>query len=376
MAPDNKLISKSIKYNNDKRIVLTLDAGGTNFVFAAIKGNIEITDPINLPSNSHDLKACINTIIDGFSELIVKIKEKPAAISFAFPGSADHKQGIIKNANNLSIFKDGVPLGPILSNKFNMPVFINNDGDLFTYGEAHCGFLPFINKLLEGSGQTRRYSNLLGLTLGTGFGAGIVSNGQLYIGDNSMGTEVWLMRNRINPSTNAEEGISIGAIRRVYAEKTGIDISLSPDPKSIFDIAEGNLKGDQNAALEAFHQMGVVLGDVLGNLLTMLDCLVVIGGGISGAMKYIYPSLLREISTNYTGYNGISYPRLSQAVFNLDDPLSLKEFCSSKEKVLIVPETGQELFYAETAKLGIGTSRLGTSKAIAIGAYAFALNNL
>ena len=33
-------------YENDKRIVLTLDAGGTNFVFSAIRGNIQIVSPV------------------------------------------------------------------------------------------------------------------------------------------------------------------------------------------------------------------------------------------------------------------------------------------------------------------------------------------
>jgi glucokinase len=370
------MISKSTNYNNDKRIVLTLDAGGTNFVFTAVQGNKEITYPINLPSNSHELNACINTIIEGFSELILKIKKKPVAISFAFPGPADYKQGIVDNSNNLAVFKGGVPLGHILRNKFNLPVFINNDGDLFTYGEALCGFLPLINKSLEEAGKSKRYSNLLGLTLGTGFGAGIVHNGKLYIGDNSMGTEIWLLRNRINPSTNVEEGISIRAIKRVYAENAGINFNLSPDPKTIFEIAEGKVEGNQNAAIESFHQIGVILGDVLGNLLTMLDSIVVIGGGISGAMKYIYPSLFKELSSEYTDYNGKSYPRLHQTVYNLDDTFAFNNFCKMEEKAVMVPETGQQLFYSQEAKLGIGTSRLGTSKAISIGAYAFALNNM
>jgi glucokinase len=369
------LNQKSIIYDNDKRIVLTLDAGGTNFVFSAIQGNKEITEAITLPSNSHELQACIITIIEGFREIINNIKEKPAAISFAFPGPADYKQGIINNSNNLAVFNGGIALGPILKDKFNLPVFINNDGDLFTYGEALCGFLPYINKLLQESGSKRKYSNLLGITLGTGFGAGIVSNGHLYFGDNSMGTEVWLLRNRINPSTNAEEGISIRAIRRVYAEKTSIDFNLSPDPKSIFEIADGRLKGNQAAAIESFRQLGIILGDVLGNLLTVLDCPVVIGGGLAGAMKFIYPSLLEEISSEYTDYRGKFYPRLHQKVFYLDDPKSLNEFCHSTEKV-IVTESGDQLSYSPDAKLGIGISHLGTSRAISIGAYVFALNNL
>ena len=67
---------------------------------------------------------------------------KPVAISFAFPGPADYPNGIIGGyLPNFPSFREGVALGPFLEYKFGIPVFINNDGDLFAYGEgwaAHC----------------------------------------------------------------------------------------------------------------------------------------------------------------------------------------------------------------------------------------------
>ena len=87
----------------------------------------------------------------------------------------------------------------MLEEKFGIPVFINNDGDLFVYGEAIAGFLPYVNGLLEKAGSPKRYKNLFGVTLGTGFGGGIVRDGELFIGDNSMAGEVWLLRNKLQP---------------------------------------------------------------------------------------------------------------------------------------------------------------------------------
>jgi glucokinase len=49
--------------------------------------------------------------------------------------------GIIGDLENLPTFKGGVALGPMLEEIFNIPVFINNDGDLFAYGEAIAGLL-------------------------------------------------------------------------------------------------------------------------------------------------------------------------------------------------------------------------------------------
>ena len=126
---------------------------------------------------------------------------------------------------------------------FGLPTFINNDGDLFVYGEAIAGFLPYVNGLLEKAGSPKRYKNLFGVTLGTGFGGGIVRDGELFIGDNSVAGEVWLLRNKLDPSINAEEGASIRAVRRVYAEVAGIPLEHSPEPKVICDIAAGQTRG-------------------------------------------------------------------------------------------------------------------------------------
>ena len=82
-------------YSHDNRIVATLDAGGTNLVFGAMRGCEYIGETVTLPSNSHDLDLCLKTIVDGFTKIISSLEEKPVAISFAFPGPADYPAGII-----------------------------------------------------------------------------------------------------------------------------------------------------------------------------------------------------------------------------------------------------------------------------------------
>ena len=175
----------------DKRIVMTLDAGGTNFVFSAIRDNEEIVSPITLPAVVDDIELCLQTLLDGFRRVQAALSEKAVAISFAFPGPADYVHGIIGDLPNFPAFRGGVALGPYLQEQFQIPVYINNDGNLFAYGEALAGILPEINRQLEVSGSSKRYKNLIGVTLGTGFGAGVVIDGNLVIGDNGAGGDVW-----------------------------------------------------------------------------------------------------------------------------------------------------------------------------------------
>ncbi|GAF75645.1 unnamed protein product, partial [marine sediment metagenome] len=73
---------------------------------------------------------------------------------------------------------------------------------------------------------------------------------------------------------------------------------------------------------------------------------------------------------------GNSFRRLATKVFNLEDPTQLEAFLKGDAREITVPGTGRKLNYDSLARLGVGMSRLGTSEAVAIGAYSFALHAL
>jgi glucokinase len=360
----------------DDRVVMTLDAGGTNFRFSAMRGGKAVTEMVRMPARGHDLDLCLQDIVDGFEKVRALCPAPPSAISFAFPGPADYPNGIIGDLGNLPGFRGGVALGPMLEAKFGIPTYINNDGDLFVYGEAIGGFLPYVNEQLEKAGSPKRYKVLFGVTLGTGFGGGIVRDGELFSGDNSGAGEVWLLRNKLSPEMNAEEGVSIRAVRRVFASLSGIPYDEAPEPKTIFEIGVGREPGNQQAAIEAFRAMGEVVGDSLGNCLTLLDGLAVIGGGVSGAAPLFLPAVVDELNGNYIGPDGGKFRRLVHHVFNLEEPDQMEKFLKGEKREITVPGTDQKLQYDPLARIGVGMSRLGTSEAVAIGAYAFALRKL
>ena len=111
-------------YEKDRRIVITLDAGGTNFVFGAVQGDRFVVEPITLPSNSDRLDRCLETMVEGFRTVISRLPEQPAAISFAFPGPADYPRGIIGGyLPNFPSFRDGVALKDFLEERFGIPTF-------------------------------------------------------------------------------------------------------------------------------------------------------------------------------------------------------------------------------------------------------------
>lgn len=362
--------------NNDKRIILTLDAGGTNFVFSAIQGNKEIVTPVCYPSNSDNLEKCIETIIQGFTFVNNTLSKTAHSISFAFPGPADYEKGIIKDLPNFKAFNDNVPLGPILEEEFNLPVYINNDGNLFAYGEALSGFLPDLNQKIIKAGGIKQFNNLIGITLGTGFGCGVVLNDNLLKGDNSSDTGIHATLNKFNPNWNAEESVSTRALQRVYSEKTGSPFSTKLMPKDLYNIAKELMEGDQDAALEAFSEFGEALGSSLANILTLIDGAVVIGGGITSAWDLFSPAMFAELNRKYENFEGIKSSRLPFHIYNLEDSSTFYEFALGNIKELAIPNSNRTIEFDEKPRIGIGISQLGASKAISLGAYTYALQQL
>jgi len=366
----------------DRRTVMTLDAGGMNFRFSAMRGGRPVVESVLMPSCPNDLNDCLLRLVEGFRRIKEACSGPPDAISFAFPGPADYPLGIIGDLGNLPCFRGGVALGALLEEKFEIPVFINNDGDLFALGEAIGGFLPYVNDLLAKAGSPKRFHNLLGVTLGAGLGGGIVRNGELFLGDNSMAGEMWLLRNKLSPTQNAEEGASIRAVRRVYAECAGVPISEVPESSDIHKIALDQWLGEKPAAVEAFRRLGETVGDAIGNALTLVDGLAVIGGGLSGAGPLFLPTLVAELNSDYILPGGKSLRRLASHAFNLEAPGELAAFLHGGVREIKVPRCSLEpgdvrtLRYDPLPRIGVGLSRLGTSQAVAVGAYAFALQKL
>ena len=339
-------------------MILTLDAGGTSFTFTAIREGCEAAEPLVLPSLGHDLEACLAQIRQGFEHVHEATGRQARALAFGFPGPADYRRGLIGDLGNLPGFRGGVALGPVLEAHFGLPVFIHNDADLFAVGEARQGRLPEVNAALEAAGNPFRHRNLLGLTLGTGFGAGIILDGHPLLGDNDSGGSIWLLRSRHHSECFAEEGVSIRGLRRAYAEAASLAIEEAPDPRAMADLARA---GDAPARA-AFRSFGEAAGDAIAQALTLVDGLVVLGGGLAGAADLFLPALMAELNGGLAKRSGGSVPRLESTAFNLEDPAGSASFFE--------PARGP------SKRVGVCVTRLGTSRAAALGAWALAMEQL
>lgn len=138
-----------------------VDIGGTKCSVVLGDENGNIIEKIKFPTSD------INSTIEQIENAIGKFSGYKA-VGISCGGPLDAERGIIQSPPNL-LGWDDIPIKKILEEKFNVPVFLQNDADACALAEWKFG-----------AGQGCR--NMVFLTFGTGLGAGLILNGQLYSG--------------------------------------------------------------------------------------------------------------------------------------------------------------------------------------------------
>lgn len=223
---------------------------------------------------------------------------RPLGIGMGVPGLVDQRQGKLILAPNLHW--SNVPLRLIWSQRFNLPVFIENEANSAALGEYYFGVAQGVNDFIY-------------LSAGIGLGAGIVLGGELFRGSNGYASEVGHMT--VDPNGELcgcgkrgcwETQVSPRAVlRRVRNTlETGVHSVL-------YDMADGNLEcisfesvvqaasQSDSVALHALQEVGEHLGVGVANLVNVFNPeLIVLGGALNRASKILLPIVDRLISEN------------------------------------------------------------------------------
>jgi predicted NBD/HSP70 family sugar kinase len=198
-------------------------------------------------------------------------------------------------------------------------------------------------------------------------------DGKLNRGDNSC-VETFCLKHRDNANIIVEDGVAIRAVKRVYKELSNDPREL--EPRDIYNIAEGNTEGDIEAAKEAFATLGRVAGDAMATAVTLMDGVIVIGGGLAGASKYFMPALIEEMRGKINTLSGDTLNRVQMSVYNLDDEEEFAKFAKGNSTKIKVYGSDEEVVYDPEKRVGITISDIGASNAVSLGAYLYAIDNI
>ncbi len=244
--------------------LIGVDLGGTKVNVGLVEGNRILSNKsLKIPQDTASEWDVINVIIDLIKEQLGK--HKVEGIGIGVPSIVDREKGIIHEVQNIPSWKE-VPLADILIKEFGIPVFIDNDANCFAYGEFKFGI-------------GKAYKHLVGLTLGTGMGSGIITNRHL-MGDANCGSGEFGM---IPYKDGILEDYCSGKFFKNFYNSNGEELMIL--------AREGN-----SMAIEAFKKFGEHLGNAVKTILYAVDPqVIIVGGSIVNSMDFFEPSLSRSI---------------------------------------------------------------------------------
>lgn len=298
-----------------------IDIGGTSIKGAVVNDAGKVITrfamDVNKDASGEDeVNRFCDVMINSINDYDNSIKLE--GIGIGMPGILDMDKGVVITSPNLPKW-NGLHISKLISKRMGLPVYINNDANVATLGEARFG-------------SGKEYSNLIMLTLGTGVGGGIIIDNKLYDGYKHMGAELGHMVIRVN-------GEKCGCGRRgcfeAYASATGLikmskkEMDKNPDSlmHEIADefgkvnakvVFEASRRGDK-AAIRVMKRYVRYLGEGILNYCNIFRPeVVVLSGGVANEGDYLLDQVRNYLKNHKYGMKGSPKVELKVASLGYD----------------------------------------------------------
>lgn len=245
--------------------IIGIDIGGTNIRGGIVHDNILsgiISKKINAEGSLEEVLQELFSLTDKLTTSSVN------AIGIGVPGLVDAEKKIVFDVMNIPSWKE-IPLQKLMEERYHVPVLINNDANCFALGEFYFG---------KGKGC----NSMVGLTIGTGLGSGLILNKKLYSGKNSGAGEFGMVD-------------YLDHYYEYYASGQFFTNIYKTDGEIVFKKAN---EGDTEA-IKMYEEMGMHLGNAIKMIVYALDVeLIVLGGSVRKAFPYFSKTMWQQIKTS------------------------------------------------------------------------------
>ncbi len=279
---------------------LILDIGGTKSTSVLFSGDGTVRgDFLTVPSRTYE---GADAVFENTVELAERVLQAAGcsygdlkAIGVGAPGPLDYRTGRIIDVPMMG-WKD-FPLGDLLRERFGVPVYVENDGNLGALAEARVGV-------------AKGLASVLYQTLSTGCGGGIALNGRIYHGHSGFAGEFGHVSIDMNGSPC---GCGGRGCYELYASGTALNARLRNDMRKgvsslVFEMAENKPEKLNGALLSKaaengdeyaramFREQGHYIGTGIANLLNLFDPdAVVLSGGLVKSYRWFENEMMMEI---------------------------------------------------------------------------------
>lgn len=299
--------------------VIGLDLGGTKLMAGLFNGNDDLVAKEYVPVSSLSQDILLETLATTVLELAAKSDEPVVGAGYGIPTTIDQERGIAVVACNLPI-KD-LPVRDEMERRTGIASFIDNDANVAALAEQRLGV-------------GRGVSDLIMLTLGTGFGGGIIIDGKLFNGSQGAAAELGHMSiDQGGRPCTAPNCPGIGCIE-AYCSGSALRVDLkefiaaNPDSMLAEEVAAGApiagetivklaREGDADA-IELFANTGRYLGVAMANFVNIFNPeMFVVGGGLSVAREWVLPPAIDWVRTHSLA-PGNEFVRVEAAQFGAE----------------------------------------------------------
>lgn len=285
----------------DKEIVLAADLGGTNLRMAAIDRHGKILYRVKRPTpRGDDAAEIVRAIVESAGQCSENCAgSEIKAVSAAVPGTIKTDEGIIVKSPNLTAL-DNFRMVEALERELDFKALLENDANAAAVGESWLG-------------ASKRVSNSVFITLGTGVGGGIIIDGKILRGANGVAGEIGHIG--VDSMGVLCPCGSRGCLERYSSASAIVRMAKELKPQfpetklknyagfTAFEVFQAGTNGDA-LALEVFRKMGFYLGAAITSLLNVFDSsMIVIGGGASAGWDLFFPQMKETIDQRAYGGN-------------------------------------------------------------------------
>lgn len=271
-------------------LVLGVDVGGTKIAVGAV-ADARAHDVIEAPTITTSASALLDGLEDVFRKVVARVGQ-PAAVGVGVPSQIDYGTGTVETSVNIPL--TGVRLRDELSRRLGVPVFVDNDANCAALAEA----------------QLAQAKDLVMLTLGTGVGGGVVTDGTIFRGADGLGAELGHFSLSPDgppcpgscPNHGCVEAYCSGqAVERdateLASDKPDSVLAAALDPDGTVhgeDVVNAARGGDTDALL-VFDRFARMLGSAIAGYVNVFQPHeLVIGGGLSRASDLYLDRAVRE----------------------------------------------------------------------------------
>lgn len=281
-----------------KKYAIGIDLGGTKILIALIeKENGNVLDFVKKKTKKDKgPKNITKKMVEGIEELLTKSNTNIGDVSSIGVGAAgqiDRQNGVIIAAPNLDCYD--LKIKDILTEKFNIPVFVGNDVEIAALGEQKFG---------AGKGC----NDFVCIFVGTGVGSAIIKNGQIITGSTGTAGEIGHMIVDLNgrqcacgahgcleayASRSAIEKRIEGALKK---GRKSVILEYLDNGKSISsNMIKKSIEKEDELVLQCVTEASEYLSGGIASIINFINPeLIILGGGLIEAVDYFYQTTIKK----------------------------------------------------------------------------------